>query len=162
MILPLFALALAAPAPLPDCRANQLSLAFDGEGGAFDGMSHSGSLMVLRNVGPTACRVPGLPRLTLKGAKGEALPITRNAPVGMHPGPVIVPVGVAPGAELTAPLRWVSGAVYDRSRCYDVRAAAVTIGGETIQTPLRGRICGAGTAGATVDQPVLRPDPRLD
>ena len=160
MLLLAFAITAASPARLPACKTNQLSLAFDGEDGAFNGMSQSGTLFVLRNIGPSACSVPGLPKLTFKDAAGKPLPITRKAPVGMHPGPVILPVGIAPEAEVTAKLHWVSGAVYDHNTCLSPRFAAVTIGGETIQTAFAAHICGPGAV--TFDQPVLRPDPRLN
>ena len=153
----------SAPAPpsLPNCAANELSLAFDGEGGVFDGMSHSGTLLVLRDIGPRACAAPGLPPVTFKDAKGKPLPIARKAPVGMHPGPVVPPVGVAAGAELTAALRWVAGAVYPQSRCYDIAYATVEIAGTPIQARLAAHVCGATDKGATFDQPVLARDPVL-
>lgn len=162
MLLPLTMLALTAPSPLPACQANQLSLGFDGENGAFDGMSQSGTLLVVRNIGGVACRMPGLPKLTLKDAQGHALPLSRKAPRGMHPGPVIVPAGIAPGAELTARLHWVSGPVYDHNRCYDVRYAAITLGKQSLQAPLSAHLCGEAGTSVTFDQAALHPDPRLD
>jgi hypothetical protein len=158
----LMALGLAAAPTVPPCPAAALSLATDAEGGAFDGMSQSGTLLVIRNIGPSACSVPGLPRLTLLDAHGKALPITRKAPIGMHPGPVVLPVGIAPGAEVTAKLHWVSGPVYDRNRCYDVKGVSVTIGGTAIRTNLSAHICGNAASGVTFGQPILQPDPRLD
>ena len=95
MLLLAFAITAVTAPRLPACTANQLSLSFDGEGGAFNGMSQSGTLLVLRNVGPTACSVAGLPKLTFKNAAGKPLAITRKVPIGMHPGPVILPIGVA-------------------------------------------------------------------
>ncbi|HEX7820827.1 MAG TPA: DUF4232 domain-containing protein [Sphingobium sp.] len=171
-MLPLLALSLtAAPAlstasRLPPCSADQLSLAFDGEGGAFNGMSHGGTLLVIRNLGPKACRMPGLPRLSFRDADGKPLPIVRKAPRGMHPGPVVVPVGVAAGAELTAPLRWVSGEVYDRSQCLTVASVAVQVaagpvGTGTLQGGFAARICGEAGSEVEFDQPGLRADPRL-
>lgn len=161
MPLPLLLALAAAPAALPACTAAQMSVATDAENGAFDGMSHSGTLLVLRNQGPAACRMPGLPTVTFKGADGKPLTIVRQVPRGMHPGPVVVPVGVAAGAELTAPLRWVSGAVYDHSRCLTARFVAVSIGTGSQQIPFTGTVCGEGAAPVTFEQPVLRTDPTL-
>ncbi|TPG39027.1 DUF4232 domain-containing protein [Sphingomonas koreensis] len=155
-------LLLASPASLPSCQANQLSLAFDSEGGAFDGMSQSGALLVIRNIGPSACTIPGLPKLTFKDTKGRALSISRKVPPGMHPGPVILPVGIAPDAEVTAKLHWVSGAVYDHSHCLATRFAAISIASQSIQAKFAAHICGPSSANVTFDQPVLRADPRLD
>lgn len=166
-MLPLIALATAAAAPvhgtaaLPVCKVEQLSLGFDAQGGAFNGMSHSGALLVIRNMGPKSCRMDGLPRLTFRDAKGKPLAIARTVPRGMHPGPAIAPVGVAAGAELTAPLRWVSGEVYDKSICVEPAFAAVAIGGRSIQTAFTGRLCGQTGTSIGFEQPVLRPDPRL-
>jgi hypothetical protein len=163
-MIPIFALALAAtpPAPpspiLPPCKAEQLSLGFDGENGAFDGMSHSGALLVVRNLGPGACRLPGLPQLSFKDPAGQALPIARQAPVGMHPGPVVLPVTLVVGAEATAPLRWVSGEVYSPSRCFTPATASLAIGAANLTSPFQGRICGPAK-GASFEQPPLRLDP---
>lgn len=158
----LLALAATGPGARPACRTDQLSLGFDGEGGAFNGMSHSGALLVVRNIGASACTLPGLPLLAFRDAAGRALPIGRAVPVGMHPGPVVLPVAIAPGAEVTAPLRWVSGAVYDRSRCFDTATAVLAIGRARIGTAIRAHICGRAQAEATFTQPPLRPDPTLE
>lgn len=155
----LLPLALAtAPAAQP-CTAADLSLATDGEGGAFNGMSHGGTLLVLRNIGARTCTVPALPAVRLRDAHGRDLPIARTPPVGMHPGPVMLPVAVAPGAEATAALRWVSGPVYSHGRCFAVATLAVAIGRDRIATPLKAQVCGAGD-GAGFDQPALHRDPR--
>lgn len=157
-MLALFALALAttpAVAALPPCAPSQLSLAFDGQGGAFNGMSHSGALLVIRNMGPKACRLPALPRLLFKDAKGRPLPIARQSAAGARA------VGVAAGAELTAPLRWVSGEVYDRSRCLTPAYAAVAVGSDWLQIEFTPRLCGRAGATIAFEQPALRPDPRL-
>ena len=150
----------AAVAALPSCR--QVSLSLDGEGGAFDGMSHGGALLVVRNTGPD-CRLPGLPALAFFDARGRALPIARRAPAGLHPGPAVPPLGVASGAEATAPLRWVSGPVYPHSRCLTPARLVLTLAPGVTQTyagPI-GRACGPSDAPAPLTQPPLRLDPRL-
>jgi hypothetical protein len=154
------ALGLASTA-LPACAPADLSLATDEEGGAFNGMSHSGTLLVLRNIGPRACTVPGLPHVVLRDAAHQPLPIRRAAPPGMHPGPVVIPVAVASGAELTAPLRWVSGPVYPHSRCYDAATLSVAVGDTMLTISQPARICGAAGKGASFTQPVLARDPVL-
>ncbi|WP_156679934.1 DUF4232 domain-containing protein [Sphingomonas profundi] len=159
-MLPIIAFA-AALAALPACAADQLSLGFDAENGAFNGMSHGGALLVIRNVGTRPCRLAALPRLTFNDGAGKPLPIVRRAPPGMHPGPAVPPVGIAAGAEVTAPLRWVSGEVYDKSRCLTPASAAVAIGSGTTQTAFSARICGPAGSDATFDQPPLKPDPVL-
>ena len=167
--LPLLALVAAGPqvqppavvARLPACTADQLSIALDGEGGAFDGMSHSGALLVVRNVGPAACRVEGLPALSFRDASGAVLDVGRRPPIGMHPGPVILPVGLAPGAEATSALRWVSGDAWGGGRCRRVASARLAIGGQSLAVAFAATICSPAGRPAQVEQPVLRVDPVL-
>lgn len=156
--------ATAAPArgAAPPACAAEISVGFDGENGAFDGMSHSGVLLVLRNTGTAACRLPGLPALSFEDAAGKPLAIARQAPPGMHPGPVVVPVGVAAGAEATAPLRWVSGDVYDGGRCLRPARVTVALGGvaSTMAWPA-GPLCGPPGKPIPFEQPPVRTDPVL-
>ena len=150
----------ALVAALPECKS-QLSIGLDHEGGAFNGMSQSGVLLVVRNVGPTACKVPGLPALTFQDAEGHGLDIQRKAPVGMHPGPVVLPVGLAAGAEATAALHWVSGDVFDAHHCLTPATVAVSVGGTPTTLAWSGQFCGPAGTVVTYDQPVLRTDPVL-
>ena len=155
MILPAFPPSVVAvPAP-PACRAAGLSLATDAQGGAFDGMSHAGTALLIRNTGRRACSLGGLPRVGFAGARGAILPIVRRVPVGMHPGPVVPALRLAPGATATTGLRWVSGEVFDRSRCFSPARIVVTIGRESLRVPLTARLCGPADAAATFDQPPL-------
>ena len=152
-------------AAIPMCRASDLSLGTDAENGSFDGMSHSGTLLVVRNLGPVACTVPARPELTfLDGVKqgSKPLPLKLEIPGSrfMHPGPVMLPVVIAPQAEVTSKLRWVSGEVYEQSVCYTPAAIAIAFRGESQQTPLTSRMCGDRTKGVTYEQTPLVPDPR--
>ena len=142
------------PAAAP-CPAAVVTLRAGGDAGDFNGMSHSGTYLTIGNHGRRTCTVPGLPVVVLRDRAGRALPIVRRAPVGMHPGPVVVPVRVAAGASVRTGIRWVSGAVYDRSRCYDVASVAVTIGGRRLTAPLAAHVCGESGKAATFDQAVL-------
>lgn len=137
----------AAAAQVPMCAMDQLSLALDAENGNFDGMSHSGTLVVLRNLGGSACRVEAVPVITLRsGATGEAVRGVMAGARSMHPGPVLRPVlrpvVVAAGAEVTASLRWVSGEVFDDSVCVVPKTLAVTIGGATQEVEFGNKLCG--------------------
>lgn len=158
--------ATAAPSPaairaLPVCTSAQISPGTDSENGNFNGMSHSGTLLVLRNLGPEPCRLPGLPTLTFLDAAGHPLPIARGAPPGMRPGPVILPVGLAVGAEATAPLRWVSAPVYTHNRCLHVAALRAAWPGGSATHRVRFTICGRRADQAGITQPPLRTDPAL-
>ena len=163
----LLALSLLAPsacaAILPACTGSQISLATDGENGNFDGMSHSGTLLILRNISPNACTIPGFPVLTFRDVSKTPLLVTREVPRFMHPGPVVVPSIVAPGAEVTASLRWVSGDVYDHGVCVEPTTVSVAIGGQEITAPVSAHICGPDpskitfTATRLISDPVYKP-----
>ncbi len=154
-------LAQAAPAVLPQCQG-QFSISFDGENGSFNGMSHSGVLLVLRNLGPGACRTPGLAVLLMKDAAGRTLPFARETPPGMHPGPVVSPVGVAAGAEATAALYWVSAPVYETSRCATPARLVVKTGPDAVTLPWpAGQVCGPAGKPIPYREAVLRTDPTL-
>lgn len=150
----------AAVAELPACAAESLTLSFDGEDGAFDGMGHSGTLMVVRNIGAAPCRVPGLPAIAFLGPDGRPLPVRFGPPPGLHPGPVVLPVGVAPGAEVTAELRWIQADAFPGGRCYRATAARVRFGAVAVDAPFAGQFCGPA-AGATFGQTRLKADSRL-
>jgi hypothetical protein len=163
LALGIFALltATASAATVRPCTANQLSLALDGENGNFIGMSHDGTLLVLRNLGPSACSVPAFPTLVFRDAVGTQLPITREIPGarGMHPGPVVLPAIIAPEAEVTATLRWVAGDVYDHGACVKPATLSVTIGTAQLTAGIGGQFCGSSATAITYTSTRLQPDP---
>lgn len=137
------------------CQSNQLSLGTDDENGNFDGMSHSGTLLVLRNISSTACRIQPIPQISFKTSAGKDVPIVvtqKNNPfqgplvngkrVPMGHGPVVIPITVVPNAEATLTLTWVSGDVYDHGTCLTPAALLLTLRGSTLQTPFSGHVCG--------------------
>jgi hypothetical protein len=149
----LFALGLAgcAPSPSPSatspaaaaspgtCRAAQLALSLDSRDGWFDGMSHSGTMLVLRNTGKTACMLPAQPVPTLQDAAHQPLPIVAQAPDGTQP-----PVKLAPGTSVESGMRWVSGDVYDHGRCLSPAFVTLAVGAETVSAAFTGHLCGPG------------------
>ncbi|WP_158941879.1 DUF4232 domain-containing protein [Granulicella sp. S190] len=155
----------ASAAPLPSasallaCTAAQLSLSFDGEGGNFDGMSQSGTLLVLRNIGSQTCTVSGRPALTFEDASNTKLPISLETPPGMHPGPVILPVAIPANAEATGELHWVSSEVFDNSKCFTPAAVAVSIGTDVLRAPFTGHLCGPSGQDAKYRFAYLKRDP---
>lgn len=145
----------AKPAPAKDCLAGQLSVTTDSGNGEFDGMSHSGTQLVIRNTSSAACRVQSLPAVTMKGSSGEPLqvsvvpasnpfrgPMVNGKPVPMGHGPVVLPVTLQAGAQANSTLRWVSGEVYDHSVCVDVASASLSTADGSIDAPLAAHICG--------------------
>ena len=141
------------------CTAAQLSLSFDSEGGNFDGMSQSGTLLVLRNIGSQTCTVPGSPALIFEDASHTKLPISIETPPGMHPGPVILPVAVPANAEATGELHWVSGEVYDNSQCFSPAFVAISIGTNVLRAPFTGHLCAPSGQDAKYRFAYLKRDP---
>ncbi|CAM3427356.1 DUF4232 domain-containing protein [Bordetella sputigena] len=143
----------------PACDPGQLSFAIDREDGQFDGMSHSGALLVLRNLGTTVCTVPARPELGFLDAGRQPLGVSRQQPPGMHPGPVIPPVAVPPGAELTGEARWVSSDAFDANNCVATAFITLAIGPRTFVAPLRTQLCGPAGKQPSYSVTLLRRDP---
>lgn len=155
--MPILALLLAAGTvpPTPDCRAAQLRLSVDRAGGDFNGMSHSGVALSIRNVGHD-CALPALPKVAFHDARGRPLPTIRRAPPGMHPGPVMVPVRLAGGDRAELTLRWVSGDVFSPGRSVRARSVTVQVGAGTLRVPLDATLYGAAGKAVTFDQTPAR------
>jgi hypothetical protein len=148
-------------AAVKPCVGAQLSLALDDENGNFDGMSHSGTLLVLRNLGPDVCSMPARPMIGFEDGQQHPLPVVLEGTAGMHPGPVLLPVAVPVGAELTSELRWVSGDVYDNGSCVAPAVLKLTLETSVLRVNFSGRqMCGPA-AGKPVGYSMtpLRRDP---
>lgn len=139
---------------LPTCRANQLRLSLDPHDGEFNGMSHSGTELSIRNTG-SDCMLIALPTIQLSDAHGRALPATRQAPRGMHPGPVMMPVRLSGGHRAATDLRWVSGPVFPHSRSVRVARITVQIGTKVLRAPLTAVLYGEAGKPVTFDQTPL-------
>ena len=155
--------AASAPAQTPPpsvspCTAGQLTLTFDQKEGAFGGMQKSGVLVVFRNHSANACTLPLHPAFTFADKQHRPVTFIRKVPVGMHPGPVEVPVVVPPRARVTAPMAWIEGPVFDKNTCLDIASISLKLGLNDLSKPFRARVCTeTGKAGAyTLDS--LRPD----
>ncbi len=146
-------LAAALPA---SCSASQLSLGLDQEGGNFDGMSHSGTLLVLRSLGPQACSVPAQPTLAFEDAQHRHLRVSLQTPASAHPGPpVVIPVG----AEVTSQMRWVSADVYDGHNCVSPAYMTIPIGAGSLSVQFNGTLCGPAGQPPTYTMTPLQRDP---
>lgn len=155
----LIALALAAAAT-PMCAPRDLSATTDAADADFNGMQHSGTYLVVANKGRRACRIEGLPKLTLLDARGRPLPARRNMPVGMHPGPVVMPVTLAPGASARTGIRWISGPVFEHNRTLTATRATLRVNDGTIRLPFHAAINAEAGKPGGFDQPPLQPTPR--
>jgi len=159
---PRFAASLAAQSPQPPpgtCPAAQLSFSLDSEGGNFNGMSHSGTLLVLRNFGHNPCSVPGRPMVGFEDAAHHRLPISLEVPPGMHPGPVIPPVVIPPGAEVTSELRWVSGDAYEANNGVSPAFITLTVGENILRLEFSGKLFGPVGKNPTYSLTPFRRDP---
>jgi len=132
----------ASPSPTAadTCRASQLTFSLDSGDGQFNGMSHSGTMLVLRNTGAAACTVPALPQPVLTDADKQPLDITAAAPSAPAPSSI----QLMPGAGVESEMRWVSGDVYEDGHCESPALIQLAIGGEKVSTAFNGHLCGAG------------------
>ncbi|MGI4756998.1 MAG: DUF4232 domain-containing protein [Janthinobacterium lividum] len=145
------------------CQASDLSLATDDENGSFNGMSHSGTLLILRNLSSTPCRLPARPEITFRdGTKPLDVKLEIAGAKHMHPGPVLVPVVIVPDAEVTSKLRWISGEVYDDTLCLTPTAVAVRIGKEVQQAAMGAHICGERAKGVAFEAMPFTTDPTYE
>ncbi len=149
----------ALPASPPPCKPYQLSFNTDNESGAFNGMSHSGTLLVLRNLGPNACTVAARPLVVFQDASHHTLPTTLQLPRGMHPGPVILPVVIPTGAELTSRMRWVSSDAYDAHNGIAPAYITLHIAGHTFTRKFSGQLFGAAGKHPSYTATLFRRDP---
>jgi hypothetical protein len=127
----------------------------DNPDGEFDSMSHSGAELPIRNVGRD-CALPALPLVQMLDRRGQVLGAVRQPPVGMHPGPVMVPVRLAAGHRAAIILRWVSGAVFDRNRMVNAATVRVQIGAGSIQAGLGSTLYGPAGRPLTFEQSPAR------
>ena len=141
--------------PLPPCRLDQLRVSLDGRNGNFNGMSHSGTELSIRNIG-TDCMIAALPKVQLRDARNRILPALRQVPRGMHPGPVIMPIRLAAGHRAAAEIRWIAGPVFPRSRSVRAVRISVKIGAGTLKAPLAATLYGAVGKPVTFEQTPLR------
>lgn len=148
-------LALGAARPAPPCRMAQLRLSLDGRHGDFNGMSHSGTEISIRNMGPD-CMLPALPRIEFRDARGRTLPVERKASRGIDRGPVIAAVRVHGRHRAATALRWVSGPVYPRSRAVRTATVTVRLGTAALRAPLVAVLYGPAGKPITFDQAPLR------
>lgn len=169
LLIVLLALTLAPPAlthaqsPSPriaPCAASQLSIALDDENGYFNGMSHSGTLLVLRNLGPSACTVPARPRLTFEDAAHHPVAISPQPLEGKQPGPVVIPVE----AEVTAAMRWVAVDAYGAGNCVSpavliLHLSPAASDTSTLRIPFDRSLCGPAHQNPAYSFTLLRRDP---
>lgn len=140
------------------CTALDIALSFDTADGEFNGMSHSGAYLVLTNIGLRTCTVPRRPQITWLGITNATLNAQPDTPKGMHPGPVLTSIALAPGKSARSALRWVSGEVYDHNTCANIAKGTVKLEKGEVSAPLQSRMCGDATVGLRYEEPWLQPE----
>ncbi|MPQ72926.1 DUF4232 domain-containing protein [Acetobacter senegalensis] len=149
----------------PVCQAKDLHLTLDAQNGAFNGMSHSGTMVILKNTTAHACSVPAYPAVELQDSAGRNVSAHRQTESATAWGQtdslshqdkasVTLP---ADGTLYTA-LRWVSGDVYDGSHnC--VTAAALQLiwddGRQSARVPMQAHVCAPAQQSAQFEQTPL-------
>lgn len=167
MLIVLAAVALAAGIATPPspCDRGTIALSLDDGGGEFNGMSHAGTRLIVRNTGMVACRFPMRPGIVFKDAKQAGLPVIvgerRKALPGViqisEPGALgsALIVTLSPGQSVSTTLRWISGDVYGRGqgRCVHPRAIELYLQpANVVDLPFKGDICGERGKMITVDR----------
>lgn len=138
------------------CLSSQLALSLDAGDGRFDGMSHSGTMLALRNTGTVACTLPARPRSTLTDASKQPLDIVAQE-VPDDPAVANATITLAPGATATSDMRWVSGDVYDGGHCETPTRIVLGTGTQAMATAFAGRLCGAGGTPSSYTLTAFRP-----
>jgi hypothetical protein len=157
--MPFLALLIAATpvagAGWPPCRPAQLRLSADNPDGRFDGMSHSGAELSIRNLGRD-CSLPALPPVMMLDARGRVLAAVREPSPDRPRGRATRPVRLAAGHRAAIDLRWVSGAVFERNRSVTAASVAVRIGSGLIRAPLGSTLFGPAGGPVGFDQSPAR------
>ncbi|EJJ3932103.1 DUF4232 domain-containing protein [Salmonella enterica] len=125
------------------CESAGISLHTDDRDGLYDGMSQSGTSLVLRNTGQMACMLPPLPVLAFSDAERRPVTAERRTDRGMHPGPVLPPVIVPAGEELQILLRWVSSDTFEGGNCIRPAFVSLQLAGGTLTAPFNRTMCAA-------------------
>ncbi len=130
----------ATPRMLPACHAGELSLRLDASPHDLDGSSEHGIRLVLINRTTVACRIPGLPTVIFRDAHERSLPIERQIPPDMHPGPVVLPAVVPAGGEVGAEVGW-STAESSGGKCYSPATIGIVIEDKAVVQSATNHVC---------------------
>ncbi|MFZ5178776.1 DUF4232 domain-containing protein [Enterobacter kobei] len=132
-----------AISPVPQCLKAQLSVRLDDRGGQYDGMSQSGMDLVLHNKAKVPCSLPALPELSFSDRHHTPLAVTRKLSPAMHPGPVLLPVSVGAGEEVSITLQWVSSDVFEHGQCIRPAVIALALPDGVLHRPFERMMCAA-------------------
>ena len=114
---------------VPPCSVAQLRLTADDHDGNYNGMSHSGTELLIRNIGP-ACMLAANPTLDMRDARGRV--VARGEPSQ----PRGTPLRLGNGRPGSIELRWVSNGVFAHNRHVDARFIVMRIGSRILRAPI--------------------------
>ncbi len=124
------------------CMSAQLAFSLDADDGRFNGVSHGGTTLVLRNTGSIACTIPAQPVAAFSDAARRTLDIAARDPSGAQRASPET-LTLAPGASATSDMRWVSSNVYPGGHCETPAFVTLHVGAQTATTTFTGHLCGA-------------------
>lgn len=125
------------------CGSSDIEIHTSDQSGLYDGMSQSGTTLVLHNTGPRACMLPPRPTLIFSDAAHHPMAVERRTVRGMHPGPVLPPVIVPADRELQILLRWVASDAFDGGNCIRPAFVSLNLDGGTLTVPFDRQMCAA-------------------
>lgn len=133
----------ASVMPILPCESSDITVHTDDHGGQYDGMSQSGTTLVLHNTGSRTCMLQPQPVLTFSDAEHHPMAVERRPVRGMNPGPVLPPVIVPADRELLILLRWVSSDAFDGGNCIRPATVSLSLRGGTLTLPFDHQMCAA-------------------
>ncbi|WP_332629621.1 DUF4232 domain-containing protein [Citrobacter sp. ESBL3] len=125
------------------CESSDMTVHTDDHSGQYDGMSQSGTTLVLHNTGSRACMLPPRPILTFSDAGHQPMVVERRPARGMNPGPVLPPVIVPADRELQIILGWVSSDAFDGGNCVRPAFVSLALAGGMLTVPFDRQMCAA-------------------
>lgn len=143
----------AASTTILPCKATNVTLYRDDQDGLYDGMSQSGTSLVLLNSGPTACALPAMPLLTFSHS-GQKNSAAQRGVSGMHPGPVLLPRSLGVGQRARIVLRWFANDVFEAKNCIHPAFVSLSLAASTLRQPFNRTMCApAGQTGYFTQYP---------
>ncbi len=134
------------------CHAGNISLKLDDRNGEFDGMSQSGTVLVVRNTSNVTCMFGVLPKVTFVDASDHPLSTERRISKWMHPGPVLIPVQLDAGKEAESRLHWVASNVFDSGHCIRPARLLLRLEEQSLYAPFGRMMCVPKGSNAFFDQ----------
>ncbi|AQU88471.1 hypothetical protein B0W47_14530 [Komagataeibacter nataicola] len=147
LALTLWSLPLQARATaVPDCKARQMAVSLDDGQGAFNGMMHGGTWLVVRNTGARACSVAWMGPLSFADGRHHRVAVTWRQAV---PAPVMV---LPAGGQMKTALRWVSGDVFDPGACTTPATLVLPFRHGQVRHAFAHALCGPASSAPAIEQ----------